>query len=85
MYNTTVQGTKYDCVKEQNPIFGEKPSESRLIWTKVALLTPAVQYDLKRGNITKKSMRSMNNVMFLVLYNNYHVLNQAKRRCTKRG
>ena len=48
---STVQGTKYDCVREANPIFGEKPSESRLIWTKVALITPAIQYDLKKGRI----------------------------------
>ena len=80
---STVEGTKYDCVNEQNPIFGEEPSESRLILTKGALITPAVQYDLKRGTLSKKSMQSMNNVMFFVLYNNYHVLNQAKRRCTK--
>jgi len=76
---------KYDCVREANPIYGEKPSESRLIWTKVALITPAVEYDLKRGNLTKRSMQSMNNIMLLVLYNNYHVVNKAKRYCTKRG
>jgi len=82
---STVQGTKYDCVKEANPIYGEKPSESRLIWTKVALITPAVEYDLKRGTLTKRSMRSMNNVMFLILYNNYYVINKAKTHCTKSG
>ena len=82
---STVQGTKYNCVREANPIFGEKPSESRLIWTKVALITPAIQYDLKKGNLSKKGMQSMNNIMFLVLYNNYHVLNKAKKRCTRRG
>jgi len=81
---STVQGTKYDCVKEANPIYGEKPSESRLIWTKVALITPAVEYDLKRGTLTKRSMRSMNNVMFLILYNNYSVINKAKTHCSKR-
>ena len=81
---STVEGTKYDCVKEANPIFGPKPKESQLIWTKVALLTPAVEYDLKHGNLTKRSMRSMNNVMFLVLYNNYYVINKAKTHCSKR-
>ena len=82
---STVQGLKYDCVKEANPIFGDTPSESSLIWTKVALITPAVQYDLKRGDLTKRSMQSMNNVMFLILFNNYHVINRAKKYCTKRG
>jgi len=81
---STVEGTKYDCVKEANPIFGPKPKESTLIWTKVALITPAAQYDLKRGNLSKKSMQSMNNVMFLVLFNNYHVLKKAKTHCSKR-
>ena len=82
---STVEGTKYDCVREANPLFSDKPSTSSLIWTKVGLITPAVQYDLKRGNLTQRSIRSMNNVMFLVLFNNYYVLNKAKRNCTKRG
>ena len=81
---STVEGTKYDCVKEANPLFPDKPSTSSLIWTKVALITPAAQYDLKRGNLSKKSMQSMNNVMFLVLFNNYHVLKKAKTHCSKR-
>ncbi len=80
---TTVEGTKYNCVREANPIFGEKPSTNSLIWTKVALITPAVQYDLKRGTLSKKGLQSMNNIMFIVLYNNYHILNKAKRRCAK--
>jgi len=81
---STVQGLKYDCVQEANPIYGPKPSESTLILTKVAIITPAAQYDLKRGNLSKKSMQSMNNVMFLVLFNNYHVLKKAKTHCSKR-
>jgi len=80
---TTREGTKYDCVREANPLFSDKPSTSSLIWTKVALITPAVQYDLKRGTLSKKGMQSMNNIMYIVLYNNFHILNKAKRYCTK--
>ena len=81
---STVQGLKYNCIKEANPIFGKTPSESQLIWTKIALITPAVEYDLKQGNLTKRSLQTKNNIMFLVLYNNYYVINKAKNNCSKR-
>ena len=45
---STLQGLEYDCVIEANPIYGPKPSASRLILTKLGLITPAVQYYLKR-------------------------------------
>ena len=45
---TTYKGLKYDCVKELNPIVGERPSVQKMFFVKTVILTPAIEYDLKR-------------------------------------
>ena len=81
---TTYRGLKYNCVKELNPIVGERPSISTMIFTKAAILTPAFQYDIKQGNLSPKLMSEMNFVMSAIIANNYDVLRDAKKYCTKR-
>ena len=81
---TTYRGLKYDCVKELNPIVGERPSVQDMFLIKTVVLTPAIQYDLERKNLTPRVMNQMNLVMSLVVGNNYNVWRRADKRCNKR-
>ena len=57
---TTYRGLQYTCVEEANPLFGKRPTVSDMTLTKFAVLTPAIQYDRKNGNLNKKTIRSTN-------------------------
>ena len=81
---TTYRGLKYDCVRELNPIFGQRPSLDRMVLTKLAILYPAVEYDIARGNWQQKDVRSVNTFMALVVGNNLTVMREAEKRCIKR-
>jgi hypothetical protein len=81
---TTIRGLEYDCVRESNPLFGEKPTPERLFFYKVGLLTPALEYDRKHGNLNAASIQSTNKFMTLVIGNNLNVIQRAKNRCKKR-
>jgi hypothetical protein len=81
---STVYGLKYDCVKEANPLFGENPTPERLFFYKVGVLTPALEYDRKHGNLNQASIQSTNRFMTLVIGNNLNVISKAKNRCEKR-
>tara|TARA_B100000902_G_scaffold901_1_gene1204 strand:+ start:1593 stop:1949 length:357 start_codon:yes stop_codon:yes gene_type:complete len=81
---TTYRGLQYDCVKELNPIVGERPSVSRMFFVKTALLTPAIQHDVNRGTLTPRHLDEINFMMALVIGNNYNVWRRADKRCIKR-
>ena len=81
---TTYRGLKYDCVEEANPLFGRQPTVNDMFFTKVAVLTPAIQYDRKHGNLNKRTIRSTNTFMALVIGNNMNVIHRADRLCQKR-
>jgi hypothetical protein len=81
---TTYRGLKYDCVKELNPIIGESPSVGNMVFTKGVILIPALQYDLRRGNLTKKGMRQINGFMTMVVGNNYNVWQESDKNCKKK-
>ena len=81
---TTYRGLKYDCVEEANPLFGRRPTVSDMALTKFAVLTPAIQYDRKHGNLNKRTIRSTNTFMALVIGNNMNVMHRADRLCQKR-
>jgi len=81
---TTYRGLKYDCVREINPLMGESPSVGKMLFTKAAILTPALQYDYNNGSLSPKIMNDMNFLMSIVVANNYHVLQDAKRYCVKK-
>ena len=80
---TTSRGLKYKCVKEINPFIGNRPSIKQMTYTKVAVLVPAFQIDINRGELTRKSMRSVNTIMSLVVMNNYEVWQKAEKYCEK--
>tara|TARA_B100000212_G_scaffold337113_1_gene311461 strand:+ start:797 stop:1075 length:279 start_codon:yes stop_codon:yes gene_type:complete len=81
---TTYRGLQYDCVEEANPLFGRRPTVSDMTFTKFAVLTPAIQYDKKNGNLNKSTIRSTNALMAFVVGNNLNVINRADRLCQKR-
>jgi hypothetical protein len=81
---TTYRGLKYDCVREMNPIIGETPSVGDMVFTKSVILIPAIQYDLRQGNLTKKSIRQINGFMSMVVGNNYNVWHRSEKYCKKR-
>ena len=81
---STYRGLKYNCVEESNPIFGKDPSIDTMIFYKVAVLTPAIKYDKENGNLNKRTIRSTNAFMTIVIGNNMNVIQRAKRQCQKR-
>ena len=81
---TTYRGLQYQCVRELNPLIGETPSVNRMFFTKVAILTPAIQYDLEKGNLTPRMMNEINFLMAMVIYNNHRVTRRASNNCQKR-
>ena len=81
---TTYRGLKYECVEEANPLFGKNPTVETMAMYKFALLTPAIQYDRKHGNLNKASMRGNNTFMMFIIGNNLNVLERAENRCNKR-
>tara|TARA_B100000131_G_scaffold298770_1_gene318553 strand:- start:440 stop:790 length:351 start_codon:yes stop_codon:yes gene_type:complete len=81
---TTYRGLQYECVREMNPLIGETPSVNRMFFTKVAILTPAIQYDLEKGNLTPRMMNEINFLMAMVIYNNHRVTRRAEKNCQKR-
>ena len=80
---TTYRGLQYDCVEEANPLFGRRPSVSDMTLTKFAVLTPAIQYDRRHGNLNKRTIRSTNAFMAIVIGNNLNVIHRAEKRCQK--
>ena len=81
---TTYRGLKYNCVRELNPIAGERPSVQKMFVIKAVVLTPAIEYDLKREVLTPQTMDEINFLMALVVGNNYNVWRSAEKRCSKR-
>ena len=81
---TTYRGLQYDCVRELNPIVGERPSVVKMFAVKAIILTPAIEYDLKREVLTSSQMDEINLMMALVIGNNYNVWRNADKRCNKR-
>ena len=80
---TTYRGLKYACIEEANPLFGKRPTVNDMFFTKMAVLTPAIQYDRKNGNLNKRTIRSTNAFMAIVIGNNLNVTHRAKRTCKK--
>ena len=80
---TTYRGLKYDCVYEMNPILGESPSLQTMTAFKIFALYPAIESDIKKEVLDRKTMRQVNAMMTVVIANNNAVGNRAKRNCQK--
>ena len=81
---TTYRGLKYDCVREINPVIGEKPSVGKMFFVKAVALTPAIRADLKNNRLTTQDLKEINGLMLLVVLNNYDVWQRSSERCNKR-
>ena len=79
---TTAKAVKYDCIKEINPLFTERPTAQRLLVTKTILLTPTFYKDNWR-DITPRQMDYTNSLYLFVVANNFNLLNDAKENCLK--
>ena len=51
---------------------------------KVAVLTPALEYDRRNGHLNQASIQGTNTFMTFVIANNLNVIHKAKKLCKKR-
>ena len=81
---TTQRGLKYNCVRELNPIIGERPTIPKMFALKSLILIPAIEHDIKNGQLTQKVIRSANGFMAIVIANNHNTIKRAQKYCTKK-
>ena len=81
---STYRGLKYDCVKEINPLVGERPSVPKMFAVKTAILLPAIEMDRRNNELTSDTFNYMNILMSVVIVNNIQQVNIAKKYCKKR-
>ena len=75
---TTYRGLKYDCVEETNHCLADGGTTvSDMALTKFAVLTLTIQYDRKHSNLNKRTIRSTNTFMALVIGNNMNVMHKT--------
>ena len=80
---STSRALKYDCVKEINPLFTERPSNTRIVLTKSVLLLPGLLYDDYYKTVSPEELNNTNMLYSVVVANNFRLLNQAKDNCIK--
>jgi len=80
---STQRGLKYDCIKEGNPLLGERPSVGRMVTHKTVFLAPywMLQHE---GVFTRAEIDFVNFLGSAVVISNFNLLNKAKTKCTKR-
>jgi len=81
---STSKALKYDCIKEINPLYTERPSDARLVVTKTILLAPALLYNDEYKKMDADVLNSTNMLYMFVVANNFRLLNNAKDTCNKR-
>lgn len=80
---STSRALKYDCVKEINPLFTERPSDFRIIATKSFLILPGLLYNDYWTQVTPEELNNTNMLYSVVVANNFRLLNKAKDNCNK--
>ena len=80
---TTVEGMKWDCVYEANPLLPSIPHRDRLILHKLLFLSP---FDVMYENnlLTYEDMFFPFIFTTYVVHNNLKVIDRAEKRCQKR-
>ena len=81
---TTYRGLKYNCVREVNPIAGERPSVPKMFFIKTAVLSPAIYAERQTLTLKPRTMDEINFLMAIVVNHNYKVWHKAEQRCIKR-
>lgn len=80
---STYRGLKYDCIKEGNPLLGDRPTVPHMITHKYVFLSPIWMLQ-NEGVFTRREINIYNSMAGIVVYNNLRLLDKAKTRCTKR-
>lgn len=80
---STYRGLQYDCVREANPLLGERPGIARMVTHKTVFLSPIWMLQ-NEGVWTLEELQFVNTVGTVVIYNNYRVWNRARKQCTLR-
>ena len=80
---STSRAIKYDCIREINPLYTERPSDSRIVATKTLILAPSLLYNDGYKRLTPEELNSTNMLYMFVVANNFRLLNDAKKTCTK--
>lgn len=80
---STSRAIKYDCIREINPLFTERPNDARIVATKTLLLAPALLYNDYYKQVTPEELDNSNMLYMFVVANNFRLLNEAKRNCNK--
>lgn len=80
---STHRGLKYDCIKEGNPLLGDRPTVPHMITHKTIFLSPYWMLQ-NEGIFTQRDITFVNGVGTAVVFNNFRLLEKAKERCTKR-
>ena len=80
---STHRGLKYDCIREGNPLLGERPTVPHMITHKTVFFDTIWMLQ-NEGIYTRREINIYNSMAGLVVYNNFRLLERAKERCTKR-
>ena len=80
---STHRGLQYDCIREGNPLLGDRPTLPHMITHKTVFLAPIWMLQ-DEGIYTRNEINFYNTMAGLVVYNNFRLLEKAKARCTKR-
>ena len=80
---STSRALKYDCVKEVNPLYTERPSDFRIVATKSFLILPGLLYDDYWTQVTPEELDDTNMLYAVVVGNNFRLLDKAKDSCNK--
>jgi hypothetical protein len=80
---STSRAIKYDCIREINPLYTERPSDSRIVATKTLILAPSLLYNDGYKKLTPEELNSTNMLYMFVVVNNFRLLNDAKQNCNK--
>jgi len=80
---STHRGLKYDCIREGNPLLGDRPTVPHMITHKTIFLAPIWMLQ-NEGIYTKQEINLYNSMSGVVVYNNFRLLERAKEKCNKR-
>ena len=78
---TTYRGLKYDCVREGNPLLGDRPGIGHMVTHKTVFLYPF--YTLPKDLVDRETMQWVNGFGTVVIINNYEVWNRAHKKCRR--
>lgn len=80
---STVEGLKYSCIRESNPLLPDVPHLDRLILHKWVFLTP-MDMLFAEGALDAKDVWVASAITAWVVYHNFEHVGKARDRCSLR-